>query len=251
MTAIEFGTKQTADAFRDEYAEYLCTDDDARLKTVTFSSDTPEHVIEDAQLQADEGRGERADGPGQAPLSDHERDEIDFSQANASIPPARSVKAIAKALGVEDWLAFYDPTLAIDEHREVMAEAATESGRRTDIEGVVDDLAVGPVWLRLVTRKPPERPPLTGLVLGDTSQSAFSATEAVTTNTSRHPGPGTAGLPPRSRTHRFHTLPALEPEEHPLNSRNHLHYKLGGLYRGCPSRKLSGEPTQRPVIFIR
>ena len=40
-TEIEFGTKATADSYREEYEEYLCSQDDARLKAVRFSSDAP------------------------------------------------------------------------------------------------------------------------------------------------------------------------------------------------------------------
>lgn len=133
---IEYGTKAAADQARDKHVDWLCSEDDKRLKTVAFSSDTPEHVLEQERLQAQEGRGERSEGAGQVALSDHEKDQIDWSEGRASVPHARSVKGIAAAEGVDDWMAYYDPTLTVDEHRDVMERAARESGRQTDTEDV-------------------------------------------------------------------------------------------------------------------
>ncbi len=133
---IEYGTKAAADAAREKHEEYLCTDDDRRLKTVAYSSDTPDSVLETERIEAADGRGERTDGPGQVPLSDSERERIDFSQKRANTAHARSVKGIAQAEGVEDWVSYYDGTLTVDEHREVMADAARESGSRSAEESV-------------------------------------------------------------------------------------------------------------------
>lgn len=128
---IEYGSKDAADAARDRHSEYLCSDDDRRLKTVAYSSDTPESVLETERIEAADGRGERTDGPGQIPLSDSERERIDFSQKRANTAHARSVKGIAQAEGVEDWVSYYDGTLTVDEHREVMDRASRESGARS------------------------------------------------------------------------------------------------------------------------
>ena len=128
-TRIEYGTKTAADRVRDEHAEYLCSDDDRRLKTVAFSSDTPESVIESERRDAEMGRGERSEGSGQVPLSGHERDRVNFSEGRASVPHARSVKGIAADEGVEDWLAYYDPSLTaddIDERRDSSAASRRE-----------------------------------------------------------------------------------------------------------------------------
>lgn len=140
-TRIEYGTKAAADQARDEYGEYLCSEDDRRLKTVAFSSDTPESVIETERREAEMGRGERSDGAGQVPLSDHERDQIDFSAGRANVAHARSVKGIASDEGVEDWLSYYDPSLTVDEHRDVMDSASRESGRRSDTADAADRAA--------------------------------------------------------------------------------------------------------------
>ncbi|MFC7193719.1 hypothetical protein ACFQL4_02210 [Halosimplex aquaticum] len=52
------------------------------------------------------------------------------------MPWARSIKAIAADEGVSDWTAYVDPSLTVDEHREVMADAAREGGgkRQEDTE---------------------------------------------------------------------------------------------------------------------
>nr|WP_240937003.1 hypothetical protein [Halomicrobium mukohataei] len=112
------------------------------MKTVAYSdADTPEHVLDAERLEAADSRGEQSDGPGQVPLSDDERDRIDFSKGRASIPHAQSVKGIARSEGVEDWVSYYDGTLTVDEHREVMADASRESGQRTDAGESVDEKA--------------------------------------------------------------------------------------------------------------
>ena len=134
-TAVEFGGKDAADAVREEFLGALCSDDDRRKKVVTFSSDAPEAVVEDAQRRADQSRGDQEAGPGQVDLTDHERDRLDFSKGRANVPHAQSVKAIARSEGVDDWTAHYDATLSVDEHREVMERAAREGGgRRLDEE---------------------------------------------------------------------------------------------------------------------
>ncbi|MFD1633161.1 hypothetical protein ACOZ4L_05650 [Haloplanus ruber] len=126
---VEFGSKAAADAYRDDHEEYICpVDDDRRLKTVAFMSDTPEWLLDQARLDAEEGRAEREASAGQATLTDGERDRIDFSEGRANVPHARAVKGIATDHGVDDWTAHYDPTLTVDEHREVMERAGREGG---------------------------------------------------------------------------------------------------------------------------
>ena len=125
---VEFGGKDVADTYREEYPEHICSEDDARLKTVAFTSDTPDWLLEQARLDATDGRGERAESTGQVGLTEHEKDDIDFSKDRANVPHARAVKGIAAGEGVDDWLAHYDPTLTVDEHRDVMESAALEGG---------------------------------------------------------------------------------------------------------------------------
>lgn len=56
MDEVSFGSLDAANAARTEYSEHLCTDDDRRLKTVRFSSDTPEGVRDVVRAQAMESR---------------------------------------------------------------------------------------------------------------------------------------------------------------------------------------------------
>ncbi|GGM26733.1 hypothetical protein [Haloarcula argentinensis] len=129
---IEYGSKDAADAARERHSEYLCTDDDRRLKTVAWAeSGTPEWVLEQERLEAADSRDDGGDEGGQVPLSDSETDRIDFSDGRANVLHARSVKGIAQSEGVEDWVSYYDPTLTVDEHRDVMEQASRESGKRS------------------------------------------------------------------------------------------------------------------------
>jgi hypothetical protein len=100
------------------------------MRTVTFASSAPDWLIEQAELEAMETRGEREASTGQVGLTDHERDEIDFSKDRASVPHARAVKAIARDKGVDDWLAYYDPTITVEEHYGTMERARSEGGGR-------------------------------------------------------------------------------------------------------------------------
>ncbi|NLV14410.1 hypothetical protein [Haloarcula argentinensis] len=129
---IEYGSKDAADAARERHSEYLCTDDDRRLKTVAWAeTGTPEWVLEQERLEAADSRDDGGDEGGQVALSGSERNRIDFSDGRASVLHARSVKGIAQSEGVEDWVSYYDPTLTVDEHREVMEQASRESGKRS------------------------------------------------------------------------------------------------------------------------
>ncbi|RZH67180.1 hypothetical protein [Natrinema altunense] len=135
---IEFGSKAAADQFRDEHTDHLSSDDDRRLKTVAISSDAPDHVLEAVTIEAAAGRSERGGRGGQAELTDHERESLDFSRT--TVPHARSVKGLMIDEGVDDWLAYYDHTLSVDEHREVAQRATRdERGDRLDGETNVDD----------------------------------------------------------------------------------------------------------------
>lgn len=129
---IEFGTKSEADTVREDYADLVCPlDDDRRRRTVAFVEDVDDETRRELEMRAAAGRGDRQAGPGQIELTDDERDRLDFSVVD--VPTARSVKGIALDAGVDDWTAHLDPTLTVDEHREVMERAARdERGTRLD-----------------------------------------------------------------------------------------------------------------------
>jgi hypothetical protein len=142
MTEIVFGDKETADEFRINYQEHICPDDDKRLKTVKFRSDTPQEVLDAAARIAADSRNDRdtGDGPGQPPLTDAEKARIDFSKDRANVLWASSIKGIAQSEGVDDWTAHVDPTLTVDEHWEIMEKAAREDrGSRNDQEVDLDE----------------------------------------------------------------------------------------------------------------
>lgn len=138
---IEFGTKAAADQFREDNEEWVCPlDDDRRLKTVALKSDTPEAVVEQAQINAASGRAERESDGGQIELTERERNSLDFSRDGVSVPWARSIKGVARSEGVDDWLAYVDQSLTVDEHRNLMERAAHDDrGRRLDAETSADE----------------------------------------------------------------------------------------------------------------
>lgn len=131
---IEFGSRPAANKALDELAEEAVVDPDRRTKTVEVKP----HALADSMLDrisgmAADSKAYEAEKTGQAELSRRERKEIDFTAT--SIPHARSAKAIMLDAGVDDWTAFYDPTLTVDEHRELADRAARdERGRRMDSE---------------------------------------------------------------------------------------------------------------------
>lgn len=131
----EFGTKSEADEIREEFGEHLCSDDDRRMKVVTFASDTPADLQQEIRTDAAASRSERQGSGGQVSLTEGEKERIDFSKGRSNVPHARSVKGIARNAGVDDWTSYYDPELTVDEHREVMDRASRdEQGARMDAE---------------------------------------------------------------------------------------------------------------------
>ena len=135
MTSVEFEHKKTADHFRKEHPNAICPDDDARLKTVRFAGDAPQSVLREAERKAFQEAEEEGAKSGQVPLTDDEKDRLDFSRDGVNIPKAQSVKAIALDAGVDDWLSYFDPELEVDEHRSIYDDAGAKSGgRRLDNE---------------------------------------------------------------------------------------------------------------------
>ncbi|MEA5388350.1 hypothetical protein VB779_15760 [Haloarculaceae archaeon H-GB11] len=74
------------------------------------------------------GADEQAEGAGQVPLDESEKERVGPFTGENNLLKARSVKGVALDQGVSDWTSYYDPALTVDEHREVMAEAGTEGG---------------------------------------------------------------------------------------------------------------------------
>jgi hypothetical protein len=92
---IEFGSKQTADEYREEYSECVCpVDDDRRLKTVAFVSDAPGWLIEQAEVEAASGRSERANSGGQTELTKGEKDRLGPFTGQNNYRKAAAVKGV-------------------------------------------------------------------------------------------------------------------------------------------------------------
>lgn len=118
---IEADSKLAADEIREQWPDAVVPEDDARRKRVTISGD-----VKDEWRWAMQRLGTVDEPPsyGQRRLSDYERFRIDFTETN--VFHARSCKAIACGLDVDDWLAHYDTQLTVDEHHEVYERAAGE-----------------------------------------------------------------------------------------------------------------------------
>jgi hypothetical protein len=124
---VEFGSKAAADKWRNDHPDTLCSEDDRRLKTVALAeSDTSERQLEAAREAAARSKAERGSEGGQIELTESEKDRIDFTETN--VPHAQSVKGLMRRQGVDDWLAFYDTELTVDEHRPIAERAVREEG---------------------------------------------------------------------------------------------------------------------------
>lgn len=101
-TEIEFSSKAAADHHREEFGEHLCSQDDRRLKTVTFTDGTPEGVIEGAEAAA---TSEQAAAEEQAieevALTDQEKRRLDFSRDGVNVLKARYLKGLGDQYGLD------------------------------------------------------------------------------------------------------------------------------------------------------
>jgi hypothetical protein len=145
MRKVEFGDLQSARQIRQtgRFAEFLSSDDDARKKTVIVRSDIPKPVLQRLEGEAADSRKFRAFEFGQEALTREEKKNIDFSQTD--VFTARSAKAVAIAKGVDDFTAFFDPTLTASENKQVFEDARQNSrgggqrgGREFDDERELD-----------------------------------------------------------------------------------------------------------------
>lgn len=113
-TEHTFNSLDAANAVREQYEEHLCSDDDQRLKTVTFSSDTPDAIIEDVEQQAFDSHGDGVESV-TVPLTEDERGRIkdaDGFDRTTTVANWRSAKGVFAREGMTD--RFHDaiPALA-------------------------------------------------------------------------------------------------------------------------------------------
>lgn len=131
---IPFASRDQANAARDEFEDHLAEIDDSRKKAVAVVEDA-EAAVREMQFQAADGLADVETGynPAEVELTAAEEQRLDF--AETSYVEAKAAKAAAIEEGVSDFAAYFDPTLSLDENREVFREGARDSvGRRLDEE---------------------------------------------------------------------------------------------------------------------
>jgi len=136
MPTIKFGSLDAAQKVRNNSTlrGFIAPADNARRKTVTVKSSTPERALSRIQGEAAESRQHKAEQHGQVELTRKERRQIDFTDTN--VPTARSVKGIALGEGVSNWTDHFDKTLSVDEHRPLFKNQTGD--RRLDEQDETD-----------------------------------------------------------------------------------------------------------------
>lgn len=116
---IECDSLAAARDVRRQWPDAVVDADDGRRKTVVVSGD-----VRDQWRYAMERLGtvNEPESFGQRSLTEGEKWRLDFTETN--VFHARSCKAIARGLDVDDWLAWYDPQCTVDEHRDIYERAA-------------------------------------------------------------------------------------------------------------------------------
>jgi hypothetical protein len=140
---VQFARKSTADDFRDRYEEHLCPiDDDARTKTVAFVSDTPDHVIEEAEAVAVSESARLEGGLTAVDLTRKERERLDFSRDGVNVPKARYLKGLGEEYGLD---AFQHVDLAeidaVTDARPILERANRSTGQGGQRAAAADEAA--------------------------------------------------------------------------------------------------------------
>jgi len=147
---VEFGSKALADEYREDYADHLCPDDDARLRTVRFTSDAPDWLLEQARLEADEDRAERETRSHSTQLGAGERERISDAggfDGMATTFNWRSAKGVFAREGMSDKFAdaigsladYDDPAEGAEEWIAQAKQADAQQGTQTASGGARDD----------------------------------------------------------------------------------------------------------------
>jgi hypothetical protein len=135
MKTVEFGTLEDARSVRNkrQFNTFLADADSGREKTVRLKDSVPESALREIRGEAAESRQFERQRAGQISLTDDERTRIDFSREGVNVPKVRSIKGIAANEGVDDFLAFADLDLTVDENRSLLKRAKREErGQRMD-----------------------------------------------------------------------------------------------------------------------
>ena len=130
---IEFGDRGSAKRAREELDDEVLHDrDDGReaavvVDTTAIDERDLSEVRGEAVESIDSRRGQMA---GQASLTDAERKRIDFTET--SVPEARTAKASLQEQGIDDWWAYFDPTLTTSEMASIAQSTQASGGQRMD-----------------------------------------------------------------------------------------------------------------------
>jgi hypothetical protein len=133
---IQCRTLAAAAQIREQWADCLAPSDDRRSTTVTVSGDALDRWVDEMGEIARADWGQLTERHGQVDLTVGERERLDFSRTN--VPHARACKAIAVTHDVSDWLAHYDHSLTVDEHRDIYdatGGTATRTMRQMPVGG--------------------------------------------------------------------------------------------------------------------
>ncbi|MEY7847913.1 hypothetical protein AB7C87_01745 [Natrarchaeobius sp. A-rgal3] len=148
---IEFHSLDAANAARDRYPDALDDSDTRRTKMVRVWGHAPDDVVDAIALEAAESRAHVADQFGQVELTRAERAQLEDRRDwdGRMLFHAQSAKAVLQGSGVDDWIAYYDPQLTVDEHRSIAEQARRdERGARMDEharEGAFEAMVAGAV----------------------------------------------------------------------------------------------------------
>ena len=135
LPRVRFECRTLADAarIRERYVDCCVAADDGRSKTVIVSGDALDSWLREMEQIAN---SKPPMTYSQLPLSRSESRRIDFSRTNTF--HARSCKGIAAEHDVGDWLAYYDHTLTVDEHKEIYAHAGTNKRESISLRQMAD-----------------------------------------------------------------------------------------------------------------
>jgi hypothetical protein len=110
---IEFGSRDSANEYRDGHPDALHpADDDRRYKTVTLHPDATRDVVDVAETEAQKSKADDTKSYGQTALTDDERDQLENRDTwswSTNGFEAMSAKAALEAEGATDWMNYYEP----------------------------------------------------------------------------------------------------------------------------------------------
>jgi hypothetical protein len=133
---VDFGSRDAANDIRDEFESALTGRYDRRHKTVEVVDSARDDIKQEIELAAADSRAGESQTFGQTPLTDGEKEKIDFSKDGANVFHARRAKSILQGKhGISDWISYYDPQVASDGFDSIAERAkrgGASGGKRRD-----------------------------------------------------------------------------------------------------------------------